>query len=364
MEKEMSRTGPKADIMIVDDETQNLRLLGSILKRAGYSVRPVKEGRQAIEAVIADPPDIIILDLLMPEMSGIDVCRWLKNDGRCHDIPVIFISGENTVQRKVEAFCAGGEDFITKPFSADEVLARIKTHLSLQDMRTRLLDQNISLEQRVAEQVRLTTDTQMALIFALAKLAELRDDDTGSHIERVQTSSKILAEELRVSSLRKAVFTDQFIETLHQAAALHDIGKVGIRDAVLLKPGKLTPDEFEEMKRHCEIGAEAMEAVLKRHPDNQFLMMGIDVARYHHEKWNGAGYPHGLAGESIPFSARILAVADVYDALTNKRCYRAAFSHDEASSMLIAGEGKDFDPEVVTAFRAKETVFKHLRKIT
>jgi putative two-component system response regulator len=202
----------------------------------------------------------------------------------------------------------------------------------------------------------------MSTIFALARLAEVRDDDTGSHVARVQAFCKMLAEGMRDMKPRKARLSDAFIEHLYQASALHDIGKVGIPDAILLKPGKLTPEEFEVMKKHCEIGAGTLNAVLQQHPDNQFLRMGVEVARSHHEKWDGKGYPDGLQGEAIPLAARITALADVYDALTSKRCYHPPASHEDAGRIILEGDGSHFDPDVVAAFKALAEQFQRVRR--
>jgi putative two-component system response regulator len=318
-------------------------------------------GRLAIEAAVIEPPDLLLLDLSMPEMSGLDVCRWFKQDERLLGIPIIFISGLQETDDKVEAFRAGGIDYISKPFQDLEVLLRVKTHLRLRQVQSKLASQNLHLEQRLEEQARAVSASQMATIFALAKLAEARDDDTGRHIERIRTFVKMLAEQMREMGLHVADLTTTFIDNLYQTAALHDIGKVGIPDAILLKPGKLTPEEFEEMKKHCAIGANTLATVLKQHPDNRFLRMGVDVARSHHEKWAGGGYPDNLKGPTIPLAARIVAIADVYDALTSNRCYRPAFSHDDTCRMIQESRGTHFDPDVVAAFSALDQQFSHTR---
>jgi len=349
-------------VLIVDDAPENLRLLTTVLKRGGLVPRPVTSGRLAIEAAVIDPPDLVLLDVRMPEMSGVDVCRWFKQDERLRSIPIIFISGLAGTDDKVEAFRVGAVDYVSKPFQEEEVLARIKTHLRLRRLQVELVSHNLQLEQRISEQVRAVTASQLATIFALAKLAEARDDDTGQHIERVQTFSKVLAEQMREMKLHVAQLTAAFIDNLYQTASLHDIGKVGTPDAILLKPGKLTTDEFAEMKKHSVLGANTLGTVLKRHPDNQFLSMGVDVARSHHEKWDGSGYPDGLKGAAIPLAARIVALADFYDALTSKRCYRPAFSHEDTGRMIQEGNGTQFDPDVVMAFSALDGQFRRIRQ--
>jgi putative two-component system response regulator len=234
--------------------------------------------------------------------------------------------------------------------------------LRLRRLQLELASYTQELEQRIAEQVKALTASQLATIFALAKLAEARDDDTGQHIERVQTFARMLAERMREMGSQAPELSNAFIEHLYQTASLHDIGKVGTPDAILLKPGKLSPEEFAEMKKHSALGANTLAAVLKRHPDNQFLRMGVDVARSHHEKWDGSGYPDGLQGSAIPLAARVVALADFYDALTSKRPYRSAFSHDDTSRMIREGSGTHFDPDVVFAFSALDGEFRRIRR--
>jgi putative two-component system response regulator len=348
-------------VLVVDDEPDSLRLLVTLLRRGGLVPRPAPSGRLAIEAAAADPPDLVLLDVRMPEMSGFDVCRWFKQDERLRSIPIIFLSGRQGVEDKVEAFRLGAADYVAKPFQEAEVLARVQTHLQCRRQQLQLAWHAEQLERRVAEQVRVVTASQLATIFALAKLAEARDDDTGHHIERVQTFARVLAERMREQRRYPALLTAGFIEHLHQTASLHDIGKVGIPDAVLLKPGKLTDEEFRRMQRHTTLGAETLDSVLRRHPDNQFLRIGVEVARSHHERWDGRGYPDGLRGEGIPLSARIVAVADVYDALTSARCYRPAFDHETGSRMIVEGRATQFDPEVVGAFEELGGSFRRIR---
>ncbi|OGQ83290.1 MAG: two-component system response regulator [Deltaproteobacteria bacterium RIFOXYA12_FULL_58_15] len=349
-------------VLIVDDDPQNLRLLAAVLERDGLEPRPVTSGRLAIEAAVADPPDLVLLDVHMPQMSGVEVCRWFKEDERLQSIPIIFISGLAGTDDKVEAFRVGAVDYVSKPFQDQEVLARVKTHLRLRGLQTELVSYNRHLAWQIAEQVKAVTASQLATIFALAKLAEARDDDTGQHIERVQTFSKVLAEQMREMRLYVTTLTTSFIENLYQTASLHDIGKVGTPDAILLKPGKLTPQEFTEMKKHSVLGANTLGAVLKRHPDTPFLRMGVDVARAHHEKWDGSGYPDGLQGTVIPLAGRIVALADFYDALTSKRCYRPAFSHEDTCRMIEQGDGTQFDPDIVKSFSSIEDRFRRIRE--
>lgn len=348
-------------ILVVDDAPENLRLLSIVLKNGGLLPRPVTSGKLAIEAAMMDPPDLVLLDINMPEMSGVDVCRLFKQDERLRDIPIIFISGLQGTDEKVEAFSAGGVDYVSKPFQDQEVIARIQTHLRLRQLQMEMATDNRRLEERIAEQVKAMTASQLSTIFALAKLSEIRDDDTGKHIVRVQTFCMLLAERMREMGIFESQLTSDFIDNLYQTAALHDIGKVGIPDAILLKPGKLTLEEFMVMKTHCAIGADTLAEVLQKHPGNQFIRMGVAVARSHHEKWDGSGYPDGFRAEEIPIEARIVALADFYDALTSKRSYHTAISHEDTVVLIQKGDGTHFDPDIVAAFVDIQDQFRRVR---
>jgi putative two-component system response regulator len=335
-----------ADILIVDDTLANLTLLGGMLKEKGYKVRPVPSGTLALAAVQNKPPDLILLDITMPRMDGYEVCRRLKSDVRFKDIPIVFISALSETIDKVKAFGCGGLDYVTKPFQFEEVEARVETHLKLRKYQ-------VKLEQLVDEKVREIGDAQLSTIFALSKLSESRDTDTGKHIERVQSYCRMIAEHLPKCNPQYETIVDvEFIRNIHRASPLHDIGKVAIPDSVLLKPGKLELDEFELMKTHTLLGADTLEAVRTVYPNNALINMGVSIARSHHERWDGGGYPDRLAGPGIPLAARIMAVADVYDALQSKRCYKAAFSHDRCVDLIVAGSGTQFDPECVEVFMA------------
>jgi len=308
-----------ADILVIDDTPANLTLLAGMLKEQGYKARLVPNGKLALQAAADDPPDLILLDIMMPEMDGYEVCRRLKEDEKLKKIPVIFISALNEPMDKVKAFSVGGLDYVAKPFHFEEVQARVDTHLKLNRLQIELERHNHHLEELVQAQVKEISDSQMATIFALAKLAESRDDDTGKHLERVQVFCRTLAIRLSEVHPYNLEIDAAFIENIYCASPLHDIGKVAIQDSILLKPGKLTPEEFEIMKTHAILGAQTLEAVRTKYPKNAFIDMGIAIAACHHEKWDGSGYPKGMAGADIPVCARIMAVADVYDALRSKR---------------------------------------------
>jgi len=344
-------------ILIVDDTPENLRVLLELLKRQGYKVRAVPSGKLALQAASSEPPDLILLDIMMPDMDGYEVCRRLKEDAKLCEIPVVFLSALGDTLDKVRAFDAGGVDYVTKPFQFEEVLARVETHLRLRRLQVQLEEHNRQLRDRVDEQVREISDSQMATIVALARLAESRDKGTGKHIERVQSYCRLLASRLREHPARQERVNEAFIENIFRASPLHDIGKVAIRDSILLKPGPLTPEEFDEMKSHTTLGAQTLEEVQKAYPKNGFVRMGIEIARSHHERWDGTGYPRGLAGTAIPLSARIMAVADSYDAARSRRFYKPALPHAECCAAIYRRSGNYLDPVLVEAFRAIEDRF-------
>ena len=359
-ETHMPESAPdlKPSILIVDDVPANLELLAELLRKQGYDPRPVPSGKLALAAVKADPPDLIILDINMPEMNGFEVCKHLKADVAMKNIPVIFITGFIETSDIVEAFSMGAVDYITKPFQVKEVCARIGTHLRLRRLQIEVERYNNHLEDLVQDKVKEISRSQMATIFALAKLAESRDGETGRHLERVQILCRILACELRCVPHYRGIITDHYVENLCQAAPLHDIGKVGIADAILLKQGEFSNEEHAQISLHATIGAETLRSVHAEYPGNSLITMGIDIAQSHHEKYDGTGYPKGLSGDAIPLSARIVAVADVYDALRSKRTYKPARPHSEAMKIIISGRGTQFDPEVVDAFSRRSPEFE------
>ncbi len=351
-----------ADILVVDDSPDNLHLLMRMLSVYAYKVRPVPNGELALQAAGRNPPDLILLDINMPEMDGFEVCRRLKADLTLRDIPVIFLSALTDTQDKVKALALGGVDYMAKPIQFEELHARMQTHLQLRDLRRQLENHNQRLQELVQQQVKEISDGQLATIFALAKLAESRDDDTGKHLERTRAFCRMMAVRLAEHADYQDYITAVYVDQLYWASPLHDIGKVGIPDAVLLKPGKLTPDEFALMKQHTVIGARTLAAVRANYPRHAILNMGIAIARAHHEKWDGSGYPDGLQGGAIPLSARIMALADVYDALRSKRCYKEAFSHEQSLAIIVGSRGTHFDPAMVDAFLAIEGEFATIRR--
>ena len=353
------RVNQAADILAVDDTPANLLILIATLNAQGHRVRPVLDGRLALEVARRTPPELILLDIRMPGMDGFEVCAQLKKDPLLAEIPVIFISSSLDTSDKVQAFAAGGVDYVTKPFHVDEVLARVEAHLKIRRLQVALDRYNRSLQEMVRTQVKEISESQIATILALAKLAESRDDETGHHIARVQRYCMALARRLCADGVVPETARDGFLENIYHASALHDIGKVGIPDGILLKPGELTPGELETMKRHTIIGAETLAAVLEGYPGNAFVRMGVEVTRSHHERWDGSGYPDGLSGEAIPLAARIVMLADQYDALRSKRSYKRAFDAERTYAVLTEGDGRSdprhVDPRVLAAFRAIRT---------
>jgi putative two-component system response regulator len=350
-------------IMIVDDIAANLEVLEDLLASKGYQVAAFPRGDLALSFAFQNPPDLIFLDIMMPFMDGFEVCKQLKLDTRTQDIPVIFISALDDTENKVKAFTHGGVDYISKPFQEAEVFARLQTHLKLRQSQKQLEAYAHDLESLVQEKVQEISDSQMATLIALSNLAEYRDETTGSHIDRTRDYCKLLAEYLMKDEEYSNQITSSFINDIYFAAPLHDIGKVGIPDSILLKPGKLRPQEYEIMKTHVTIGAATLEQVLSQYPKNTFINMGVLITKHHHERWDGTGYPSKLKGNEIPLAARIMAIADVYDALRSRRPYKAGISHTESVEIIVRDSEKSFDPKIVKAFveleKEFELIFEH-----
>ena len=347
----MAQSMDKPTILVVDDTPDNITLLCSLLGDQ-YRNKVATNGVKALKIARAEPhPDLILLDIMMPEMDGYEVCRLLKEDPATEHIPVIFLTAKTQEGDETKGFELGAVDYITKPIVPPILMARVHTHLALQDARKFLEQQNEILEEQVEARTRQLAALQDAIIIAMASLAETRDNDTGHHIRRTQHYVRELAICLQKKPKFQTELSDEVIETLYKTAPLHDIGKVGVPDRILLKPGRLTPDEFEEMKRHTEYGRDAIIAAEKSmEAPESFLLTARDIAYSHHEKWDGSGYPQGLAGEDIPLPARLMAIADVYDALITKRIYKDAMPHEEAVKIIESGVGAHFDPDVIAAF--------------
>jgi len=349
-------------VLVVDDTEANVDILVDALGES-YDVSVAMDGREALESVAEEPPDLILLDIMMPEMDGYDVCQRLKGDERYTGIPIIFLTALTEIENKTKGFKMGAVDYITKPFEITEVQARVKTHLSLVLAGRELEMQNEILEIKVLERTRELAVTQDVTIHSLASLAETRDNETGGHILRTQRYVQALAHQLADDPKYADALDEKTVDLLFKSAPLHDIGKVGVPDAILLKPGKLTDEEFDTMKTHCELGYQALlraEKLFEMESRPSFLSHARDIAHAHQEKWDGSGYPQGLKGEEIPLSGRIMAVADVYDALICKRVYKPAFPHEKAVSIISEGRGSHFDPDVVAAFLEIQETFKKI----
>jgi len=342
---------PHRTILIVDDNPENLTVLGELL-RERYRVRAANSGARALQLAQQAPlPDLILLDVMMPGMSGYEVLERLRDQAETREIPVIFTTAMNGTEDEHRGLVLGAVDYITKPLRPAIVLARVHTHLELKQARDRLRRDNAFLETEIARRLRENLVVQDVTIRALARLAETRDNETGNHILRTQEYVRALAQRLSTHPRFAAQLDLRTIALIAKSAPLHDIGKVGIPDHVLLKPGKLTPQEWDIMKTHARLGADAIaRAEADTHEPVVFLEFAKQVALHHHERWDGSGYPDGLAGDAIPLAARLMAVADVFDALISPRVYKPAMSFDEARAIMADQGGKHFDPDMLASF--------------
>ena len=321
-------------ILIADDNPIALDLLEHTLVHSGYQVVAVDNGRAALDFLHEGNCQMVITDWEMPGMTGLELCRQVRGSSFMNYIYVILLTGRREISDAIEGMSAGADDFVVKPFQPSELTLRVRAGERLLGLETRDL-----------------------LIFAMAKLAESRDTDTGAHLERVRTYSRIIAEHLSKQPKFHGAINADFVRLIYLTSPLHDIGKVAIPDNVLLKPGPLTHDEFEIMKAHTTKGAATLEAALREYPTAHYLRMARDIAASHHEWHDGTGYPLGLAGDDIPLCGRIVALADVYDALTSRRIYKAAYPHEQAKAIVVQARGTHFDPDVADAFLAHEEKF-------
>ncbi|MDF3835760.1 two-component system response regulator [Cupriavidus basilensis] len=347
-------------ILVVDDLPENLAMMAALLQDR-YRVKVATSGGDAVRIASAAPPGLILLDVMMPGIDGYEVCRRLKSDPVTMDVPVIFLTSRTGEHDETRGFQVGAVDYIMKPISPLVMHARIATHLTLKNARDFLRDKSAYLEQEVQRRTREISMIQDVTIMAMASLAETRDNETGNHLRRTQHYVRRLAQSLRHHPRFSGILDDATIDLLFKSAPLHDIGKVGIPDRILLKPGKLTPEEFEVMKTHTTLGRDAIaHAEAQCGAPNSFLRFAREIAHYHQEKWDGSGYPEGLAGDAIPVSARLMAIADVYDALISRRVYKPPFPHAQAVRMIEQGSGSHFDPDMVDAFLAIADAFQSI----
>lgn len=354
---------PPLTVLVVDDTGENLSIIGQLL-RPHYRVRVANSGAHALVAAASEPrPDLILLDVMMPEMDGHEVLRRLRAQPSTADTPVIFVTALDADEDEEIGLALGAVDYVTKPIKPALLLARVKAHLELKRSRDWLSNKNSELDAEVHRRMLENELIKEVSLHALALLAEKRDNETGNHLHRTQSYVSVLIRALRRHPRFEAALANPMdCQRMVHAAPLHDIGKVGIPDAILLKPGKLTPDEFEIMKTHAAIGrqalADAIERVRHRQPFSRvdsdtslaFLVTAQDIAGGHHEKWDGSGYPQGLAGDAIPLAARLMAVADVFDALMSRRHYKQAFPLEQVLEIMREGRGKHFDSDIADAF--------------
>ena len=356
-------TESQPTILIVDDTPENLSVLGELLQPQ-YRVLAANSGERALRALSGKAlPDLVLLDVMMPGMDGYEVLRRMQENPALSGIPVIFVTALDGTESEERGLALGAVDYITKPINIPIVLARVRAHLELKRARDRLAGQNEWLEREVERRMQENLLIQELSVRALACLGEARDNETGNHILRTQSYVELLAGHLAGKERFSEALAGQRRRLIVQAAPLHDIGKVGVPDAILLKPGKLTPEEFAIMKRHPLIGAQAITKAMRQarrgfgsgareHAAGAFAFLEVasEISLGHHEKWDGSGYPYGLAGDAIPVSARLMALADVFDALISRRVYKPPMTMEAASGIIIAGRGSHFDPEVVDAF--------------
>ena len=338
-------------ILIVDDAPENLNVLNELLMQH-YQIRAATSGSKALRIATSTPtPDLILLDVMMPGMDGYQVFERLRADPKTRDIPVIFVTAMDTLEAEMRGLELGAVDYIAKPIVPPILLARVRTQLELKRARDRLKGEKAWLETEVSRRMRENDLIQLVSIRALAHLAETRDPETGNHILRTQGYVRLMASHLKNHPRFNGLVTDHYIELIARSAPLHDIGKVGIPDSILTKPGPLTPEEWAIMRTHAKLGSDAIE-LAEQDVDQrvEFLCLAKEIAHWHHEKWDGTGYPDGLAGEAIPLSARIMAIADVFDALISKRVYKGAMPPEEARTIIAEGKGRHFDPDLTQIF--------------
>ena len=353
-------------IILVDDNLANLTM-GRDMLRTFHEVYPAPSAAKLFEILEKITPDLVLLDIDMPEMNGYEALKILKADSRLADIPVIFLTAKNDEKSELEGFDLGAADYISKPFSGPLLLKRIANQLLIVRQKKALLasqaalkDHADNLEKKVREKTTEVLNLQNAVLSTVADLVEFRDKCTGGHIARTQLYMKALIEEIIAEGVYVEEIKTWDIDLLLHSAQLHDVGKIAISDLILNKPGKLTPEEFEIMKTHVTAGVDAIERIMRNTEEHAFLRHALYIAGTHHEKWDGSGYPMGIQGLDIPLEGRLMAVADVYDALISTRPYKEAFTHEEARQIIDEGLGTHFDPVLVSAFQKVEKEFERI----
>lgn len=352
----------KSTILCVDDTPANLFLLVELLKGT-YRVKTATTGAQALQIAAASPPDLILLDVMMPGMDGYEVCRRLKVDVASRDIPILFLTAKTQAEDETHGLNLGAADYIHKPISPPILLARVRNHLKIKRYNDLLHDRNHWLEDEVSRRITQLHRMQEATIHVITTLAEFRDEETGNHIRRTQEYMRLIVDKMsRFAEHANALTADRRLQIVN-SAPLHDVGKVAIPDTILLKPGRLTAEEFEIMKSHSIRGDEILSQAMRNLGDTGgFLEIARQIARSHHEKWDGTGYPDGLTGTAIPLPARMMAVADVYDAVRSERPYKRGMSHAEAFAILREGLGSHFDPQIADVFLSFDGQVQQIRE--
>jgi putative two-component system response regulator len=343
-------TNGRQTIFLVDDNLANLTA-GKTMLKEHHNVFSIPSGAKLFEMLEKVTPDLILLDIEMPEMDGYEALKRLKTDKETCKIPVIFLTARNDPGSELEGLNLGATDYISKPFSPPLLLKRIENHLLIQNQQMALKDYNDNLQQMVQKRTRQVVELQNSILNTVTEMVEFRDDITGGHIERTQNYLKLLVDKLLSEKIYWEEVSAWNLEFLIPSAQLHDVGKIAISDAILNKPGKLSPEEFEIMKNHASIGEKAIEDIMKTNSENDFLCHAKLFAGTHHEKWDGSGYPRGLKNTIIPLQGRLMAVADVYDALIAARPYKKPMSTQEAERIIIEGKEKHFDPVLVELFK-------------
>lgn len=323
------------DVLVIDDDAVLRLAVSETLKSAGFRVTTCGDGETALQQITQGTVQLVVCDWSMPGMSGLEVCRAVRSGDLRRYVYILLLTAHNRTEDLLQGLEAGADDYITKPFNPAELVQRVNTGRRI-----------------------VRSESSSITVFALAKLVESRDNETGAHLERVQRYCRILAEQLRRNAGFAAVITDEFVQLIWETSPLHDIGKVAIPDAILLKPDRLTREEFEVVKTHTVHGAATLAAAMEKFPNATFLQMAHDIALCHHERHDGLGYPSGLAGEQIPVAARIVALADVYDALRSRRVYKQAMEHEAAKALIMAESGRQFHPDVTDAFLSAEHQFQ------